>query len=63
MSREDKMEAVRHMNDRGLFLIRSSVDLAAAHLGVIRFTIYNYLDQIRGKETTQPKQQATPITT
>lgn len=49
MSRDDKMEAVRHMNNRGLFLIRSSVDLAASHLGVSRFTIYNYLDQLRTK--------------
>lgn len=54
MGREDKMEAVRHMNDRGLFLIRSSVDLAASHLGVTRFTVYNYLDQLRGKEPTRP---------
>ena len=49
MSREDKIEAVRYMNDRGLFLIRSSVDLAASHLGVTRFTVYNYLDQLRAK--------------
>lgn len=53
MTREDKMEAVRHMNDRGLFLIRSSVDLAASSLGVSRFTIYNYLDQLRGDAGSQ----------
>ena len=47
MSREDKVEAVRYMNGRGLFLIRSSVDLVAASLGVSRFTIYNYLDGLK----------------
>lgn len=47
MTREDKVEAVRHMNGRGLFLIRASVDLAAASLGVSRFTIYNYLDELK----------------
>jgi len=47
MSREDKVEAVRYMNGRGLFLIRSSVDLVAASLGVSRFTIYNYLDEMK----------------
>ncbi|WP_170990095.1 PAS domain-containing protein [Aquamicrobium sp. LC103] len=57
MGREDKMEAVRHMNDRGLFLIRSSVDLAAAHLGVTRFTVYNYLDQLRGKAPARQEKQ------
>lgn len=47
MSREDKVEAVRYMNGRGLFLIRSSVDLVASSLGVSRFTIYNYLDELK----------------
>jgi predicted transcriptional regulator YheO len=60
MGREDKMAAVRYMNDRGLFLIRSSVDLAAAHLGVTRFTVYNYLDQLRGKAPARPDKIKTP---
>ena len=47
MTKEDKMDAVRHMNGRGLFLIRASVDMVAANLAVSRFTIYNYLDELR----------------
>lgn len=47
MTKEDKMEAVRHMNGRGLFLIRASVDMVAANLAVSRFTIYNYLDELK----------------
>lgn len=47
MTREDKIEAVKYMNGRGLFLIRSSVDLVASSLGVSRFTIYNYLDELK----------------
>jgi predicted transcriptional regulator YheO len=43
MTREDKM------TERGLFLIRSSVDLVASRLGVSRFTIYSYLEQLRGQ--------------
>jgi predicted transcriptional regulator YheO len=55
MTKDDKMEAVSHMSRRGLFLIRSSVDLAAANLGVSRFTIYNYLDELkRGPEVDSP---------
>lgn len=52
MTKEDKMEAVRQMNQRGLFLIRSSVDMVAAHLGVSRFTIYNYLDELKKSDQT-----------
>jgi predicted transcriptional regulator YheO len=47
MTKDDKMEAVRHMNGRGLFLIRASVDRVAANLAVSRFTIYNYLDELK----------------
>jgi predicted transcriptional regulator YheO len=47
MTQADKKEAVRHMSRRGLFLIRSSVDMVAANLGVSRFTIYNYLDELK----------------
>lgn len=43
-SREERMRAVQVMQDRGLFLIRQSADLAAERLGVTRYTIYNYLD-------------------
>lgn len=53
MSREDKIEAVRYMNGRGLFLIRSSVDLVAASLGVSRFTIYNYLDEMKPNTSSE----------
>lgn len=44
ITKEDKIDAVDHMNRRGLFLMRSSVDIAS--LGVSRFTIYNYLDEL-----------------
>jgi predicted transcriptional regulator YheO len=50
MTKDDKMEAVGHMSRRGLFLIRASVDMAAASLGVSRFTIYNYLDELKRAE-------------
>lgn len=45
LSREERAQAVRLMNDRGLFLVRASVEMAAERLGVTRHTIYNYLDK------------------
>jgi predicted transcriptional regulator YheO len=47
MTKDDKMEAVNQMRERGIFLIRSSVDMVAKGLGVSRFTIYNYLDELK----------------
>jgi len=63
MTREDKVEAVRQMNSRGLFLIRSSVDLAASTLGVSRFTIYNYLDELKTPDAAGSNAPALPRVT
>ncbi len=45
LTKDERAQAVRLMQDRGLFLVRSSVDTAAERLGVTRHTIYNYLDK------------------
>lgn len=39
--------AVKHMQEKGLFLIKGGVEKAAAALNVSRYTIYNYLDEIK----------------
>ncbi|RMW07745.1 hypothetical protein ALP03_200049 [Pseudomonas amygdali pv. tabaci] len=48
MNKQAKVEAVRLMQERGLFIVKGGVEKAAAALGVTRFTVYNYLDEIRG---------------
>jgi hypothetical protein len=45
MSRTEKQQVVRFLDDRGAFLIRRAVEDVADRLGVTRFTIYNYLDR------------------
>ncbi|MGO4001467.1 helix-turn-helix transcriptional regulator [Pseudomonas fluorescens] len=47
MNKRDKVEAVRAMQERGLFIVKGGVEKAAVALGVTRFTIYNYLEEIR----------------
>jgi len=48
MNKQAKVEAVRVMQERGLFIVKGGVEKAAAALGVTRYTIYNYLEQLRG---------------
>ena len=45
MSREEKRDVVRFLDDRGAFLIKKAVEAVASRLGVTRFTVYNYLDE------------------
>jgi hypothetical protein len=47
MSRTEKQQVVRLLDERGAFLIRRAVEDVADRLGVTRFTIYNYLDRDR----------------
>lgn len=44
MSRRERQEVVRFLDDRGVFMLRKAVETVADRLGVTRFTIYNYLD-------------------
>ncbi|MNE73681.1 hypothetical protein D3C80_1697050 [compost metagenome] len=53
MKKSQKLEAVRQMQDRGLFIVKGGIEKAAAALGVTRYTIYNYLEQIRATEITR----------
>lgn len=46
MHKKHKLEVVRELDRRGIFLIRDSVEYVAASLDVTRYTIYNYLNSI-----------------
>ncbi|WP_300002544.1 PAS domain-containing protein [uncultured Cedecea sp.] len=41
--------AVKNMQEKGIFLIKGGVEKAAAVLGVTRYTIYNYLDELKNE--------------
>lgn len=49
MTRDKKIEKIRFMEQKGLFLMKGSIDKAAEKLGVNKVTIYSYLDEVRGK--------------
>ena len=50
MTREERIQAVGAMQRRGLFIVKGGVERAAAALGVSRFTVYNYMEQLRRRE-------------
>lgn len=50
MSRTQKQEVVRLLDEQGVFLIKKAVETVASRLGVSRFTVYNYLDQVQRAE-------------
>lgn len=46
MQKRHKIAVVQDLQDRGFFLLKESVETAAQALGVTRFTVYNYLNEI-----------------
>ncbi|MFF3372143.1 helix-turn-helix domain-containing protein [Streptomyces sp. NPDC002680] len=55
MKKTHKMRAVRELDRRGFFALRESIDIAAQALGVTRFSIYKYINEVRAEEgTPQP---------
>ncbi|MBB5855771.1 aminotransferase class V-fold PLP-dependent enzyme [Amycolatopsis umgeniensis] len=47
MKKRHKAAVVRELDEAGFFLIKDSVDHLAGELDVTRYTIYNYLNEIR----------------
>lgn len=47
LSKEEKVEIVKKLDTQGAFLIKGAIDYVAKVLCVSRYTIYNYLDEIR----------------
>lgn len=49
LNKDDKVNVVKQLDEKGTFLIKGAVDYIAEVLCVSRYTIYNYLDEIRGE--------------
>ena len=46
MQKRHKLAVVQDLKERGFFMLKESVETAAQALGVTRFTIYNYLNEL-----------------
>jgi len=47
MQKDDKLEVVRYLQKKGVFLVKGNIDKIARKLNVSRYTIYNYLSEIK----------------
>lgn len=48
MRKEHKVQVVAELDRRGFFLVKQAAETVAEALGVTRFTIYNYLNEVNG---------------
>ena len=47
LNKDEKMQVIRFLDDKGAFLITKSGDKVCDFLGISKFTLYNYLENIR----------------
>lgn len=48
LSKEEKVLVVKELDEMGIFMIKGAVEYLAEKLCVSRYTIYNYIDEVRG---------------
>lgn len=48
-TREERVEKIRFMENKGIFLMKGSVEQVAAKMGINKVTVYSYLDEVHGK--------------
>lgn len=47
LSREQKIQLIRFMNAKGIFLIKGATDKVAERMNISKVTVYSYLDEIK----------------
>jgi len=50
MNKEDKMRAIRFLNQSGAFLVTKSGDKVAKYFGISKYTLYSYIDANKKQE-------------
>lgn len=60
LSRDEKIEFIRYLDEKGAFLVTKSSERICEHLKISRFTLYNYLDLVRKEATSNPDTNNSP---
>ncbi len=51
LRRDEKVEMIRFMEQKGIFLIRGTIDRVAEKLNISKVTVYSYIDEIKEKHS------------
>ena len=54
MNKADRIRVIEHLKEMDAFSYRRAVPYVATHLGVSRYTIYKYLDEVTGRSADAP---------
>jgi len=57
MTKNDKIEAIRYLDEKGAFLIKKSGDKIAKFYDISKYSLYSYLEEIRSQKNPTPTSQ------
>ena len=60
MTKADRLRVIEHLKGMDAFSYRRAVPYVASHLGVSRYTIYKYLDEVSAKPSDEKEDEAQP---
>ncbi len=56
MSKDDKVRAIRYLNDAGAFLITKSGPKVCKYFGISKYTLYSYLDEAKAASESEAEE-------
>jgi Uncharacterized protein conserved in bacteria len=56
MNKDDKVKAIRFLNQNGAFLVTKSGDKVARYFGISKYTLYSYIDSKQDNKQQEGKQ-------
>ena len=56
MTKEEKKQVISYLDQKGAMLITKSGPKICRYLGISKFTLYNYLDEIHSEQEQKTKQ-------
>ncbi|MFI5781342.1 transcriptional regulator [Nocardia sp. NPDC051570] len=51
MKKQHKIQVVARLREQGVFAVKDAIETVAEAIGVTRFTIYNYLNELEGEDS------------
>lgn len=49
MNKDERLEFIKALNDKGIFVLKGSVDKIAKILGLSKYTVYSYIQEIKSR--------------
>ncbi|MGA8941120.1 MAG: PAS domain-containing protein [Thermoactinomyces sp.] len=50
LTRPERLEIIRELEEKGIFLVKGTVEMLAEHMNLSKYTVYNYIDEVKSSK-------------